>query len=437
MTKQTFLTLSIGTIALALLVAAPALGGKSTADQDGAAPTFYKNILPILQDNCQTCHRPAGLNLGGMIAPMSFMSYQEVRPWAKSIARVVESREMPPWHAGAEYAGIFLNERTLSDDEIASVVRWARSGARAGDQADAPPSVEWTESEWAMGEPDLVISLAEPFHVKDDIEDLNINLSVDITPEMLPEDKYVVAMEYKPGSEVVHHIIGFTIQPGKNSRMDYKMLGGIAPGTEPAFFPEGYGVKLFAGSKFIFQMHYHKEPGAGTGVYDQSSVAFKFADTEVQPLHITAVGNPREMYLPANTKDVFITSSQEFEKPISIVSLLPHMHLRGVYSKYVAVLPNGTRQEFLEVPQYDFNWQTGYRFKDHLELPAGTTIEVTMGYDNTADNPGNPDPSIDVKWGDATTDEMNLGWMTWAYTDPADEDGTTPRPIGGFEDSGD
>jgi len=415
------MTRKILTVTLSGLLCASMILAASPAarDADASSPTFYKDVLPILQDNCQSCHRSAGLNLGGMIAPMSFGTYKEVRPWAKSMARVVSSGEMPPWHASSEYNGVFHNERVLSDDEINTIVRWARAGARAGDASDAPPPLGWPESTWAIGEPDLILQLEEPFHVEDDLEDLNIDLMTAVKEGSVSEDRYITAIEFKPGSTAVHHIIGYTIAPGEAGP---QMLGGIAPGTQPNLFPEGYGVKMYAGSKFLFQMHYHKEPGPGTEAWDRSSVGIKFADKPVKRLHITPVGDPRKLYVPANTKDVYITSDDVVPRDVTIIALLPHMHLRGSYAKYTAFLPDGTQKDFLEVPKYDFNWQTSYEFTDYLELPAGTRIEVTCGYDNTADNPNNPDPTVDVKWGDATTDEMNLGWMTWAWKDGDDSD---------------
>lgn len=412
----------LGLLVLAALLAAmPALGAAN--DANGDAPTFYQDIAPVLQDNCQTCHRPAGLNLGGMIAPMALTTYSETRPWAKSIARSVQNREMPPWHASEEYHGVFSNERTLTEDEIGTLVAWARAGAPAGDETDAPTAIEWPATEWSIGDPDLILSLKEPYHVNDDLLDLNIVLEAETVPAgVLDEDKYIVAAEYKPHTTAVHHIIGFAVTPAseEGGRPGFLRLPGIAPGAEPSKFPPGYGIRLPKGSQIRLQMHYHKEPGPGTETWDQSTVAFKFADEPVQAMYVSSIGDPREMYLPANTKDLFISKEETLAKGITIMSLLPHMHYRGDYSKYVATLPDGTVSQFLEVPSYDFNWQTRYRFKDHLQLPAGTKIEVTMGYDNTADNPNNPDPTIDVKWGDRTNDEMNLGFFYWAYTDPKD-----------------
>lgn len=422
-TKQIWTGIALG----AALSVAPALAANANTDTTGGNPTFYKEVLPLLQQNCQTCHRPAGLNLGGMIAPMPLVTYDDTRPWAKAIAKAVESREMPPWDASPKYHGVFLNERTLTDAEIATIVQWAKNGAPEGSAADAPPPLQWPTQEWSIGEPDLVLRLAEPYPVTDDLRDLNINLPAEEVK--IDEDKYITAIEYKPDSTAVHHIIGFAVLPNEtgDGPGGMQMLSGIAPGSDPSDFPAGYGIFLPKGSKIIFQMHYHKEPGPGTAVYDQSSVAMRFAKAPVQRLYVSAVGDPSKMYLPANTKDVRITSEERFDKSITIMGLLPHMHYRGDSSLYVAKLPDGTEKEFLEVPTYDFNWQTRYKFREHLVLPAGTTVAVTMGYDNTADNPGNPDPNAEVKWGESTDDEMNLGFMYWAYTNPAEDDGGPTR----------
>ncbi|MEE2775409.1 MAG: hypothetical protein VYE73_01385 [Acidobacteriota bacterium] len=409
------------TLTAALAFTAPLEAAAKDATPSG--PTFYPDVLGVLQQNCQTCHRPAGLNLGGMIAPMALTTYAETRPWAKAIARTVEKREMPPWHASAEYNGVFANERTLTDTEIATLVDWARSGAPMGNEAEGPAPIEWPSTEWAIGEPHLILSLKEPYHVNDDLLDLNIVLEAQTVPAgVLDEDKYIVAAEYKPHTTAVHHIIGFAVTPPseEGGRPGFLRLPGIAPGAEPSEFPPGFGIRLPKGSQIRLQMHYHKEPGPDTETWDQSTVAFKFANEPVQPMYVSAIGDPRKMYLPANTKDLFLAEEETLEKGITIMSLLPHMHYRGDYSRYVATLPDGTVQQFLEVPNYDFNWQTRYRFKEHLQLPAGTKIEVTMGYDNTADNANNPDPTVDVKWGDRTNDEMNLGFFYWAYTSPQD-----------------
>lgn len=414
-------------LGLLSLGAAMAIGpAAASADDDAPAarPTFYKDVLPVMQQNCQDCHRPSGLNLGGMIAPMPLMTYEDVRPWAKSIATVVSDREMPPWHASEDFHGVFENERVLNDEQIATIVRWAETGAAAGNPEDAPEPITWPEEEWAIGEPDLILTLDEPFLVEDDVEDLNINLTTDIPMDKLPEDKYITAVEFKPGSDIVHHIIGFSVPPRTADTTGLQMIGGIAQGSQPTQLPDGYGIKLHAGGKFVFQMHYHKEPGPGTAKYDQSQVAFRFADKPVNRVYLVAVGNPAEMYVPAGEK-VKIPGTKDVTRDIEIISLLPHMHLRGDYAKYIVQYPDGKEETLLEVPEYDFNWQTGYKFKEKKQIPAGSKITAIMGFDNTPEKESNPDPTIDVKWGPATTDEMNLGWMTFAYVNP---DGTEPVP---------
>ena len=199
--------------------------------------TFEKDILPIFQENCQTCHRPMGTNMSGMIAPMSLMSYREVRPWAKAIAKVVTEREMPPWHASAEHRGVFSNERTLSEEAIATIERWVARGAVRGNPADAAEPVEWPDSGWTMGDPDLIVSFGEPFWVGDDVTDLYHNVSVTLTEEQHPEGRWIKELQFQPGSEVVHHIIGYAYSAGDEnqaSTREGQRLAGCWAATRPA-----------------------------------------------------------------------------------------------------------------------------------------------------------------------------------------------------------
>lgn len=396
-------------------------------------PTFYKDVLPVMQKNCQDCHRPEGLNLGGMIAPMPLISYEDVRPWAKSIASQVKAKQMPPWHAGPEFHGNFRNERTMTSAEIDMVLRWVETGAPRGNPADGPEPVVWGEGGWAIGEPDFILTLDEPFFVGDDVDDLNVDLFTQLTEEHFVGDQMITAIEFRPGSDVVHHIIGLTIPPAEADAQGIQMIGGIAPGTAPTIHPEGYGVKLHANSRFIFQMHYNKEAGPDTGKFDRSEIAFRFADKPVKRLYYEAIGDIGRLYVPAGEAEYRITSKRKFGRDVRIFSYLPHMHLRGSYSKYHAIYPDGTEETLLEVPAYDFNWQTAYEYSKIKDIPAGTTIEVTMGYDNSEGNAANPDPTVDVRWGGPTYDEMNLGWTVWGYADPTDND-PIPNSIGGGND---
>lgn len=402
----------------ALTMILPTTAAWSDDNAPAGNPTFYSDVLPIVQNNCQNCHRPAGANLGGLIAPMSLMDYKEVRPWAKSIAKEVASERMPPWHADERFDGTFHNERGLTESEIATVVRWAETGAAAGNPKDAPEPKVFPEREWSFGEPDLILEMPEEFFVADDIEDHYHNFTVEIPKELLPEDRWIQAVEYKPSGPVVHHIIGYAYPEGSEARADRGMVGGIAPGTEPRAFPDGYGLKLHSGGTFVFAMHYHKEAGPGSGVPDRSHVAFKFypEDAKVRPLHIEPIGN-HLFELPPGHPNWEVGGAQTFERPIEIIEYQPHMHLRGKDARYTAFYPDGKVEELLYVPNYDFNWQTSYEYPEPKTMPAGTRLEVTMHFDNSTGNPANPDPDQSIRFGGPTTDEMMLGWMSWAYAD--------------------
>jgi len=393
-----------------LVAAAPALFAAAKADVEvPARPTFTKDVLPILQENCQACHRPQGLNLGGMVAPMPLTTYAEARPWAKSIARVVQARYMPPWHAAPDQHGVFEGERTLTEAEIETLTRWVSTGAAAGAAEDAPPPVEFPsdESGWVIGKPDLVIKLPEPYLVEDDVEDQYVTIPVRLTEEMLPEDRWIKAVEFRPGSEVVHHIIA-------------RPIGGIAPGYQPKVYPDGVSALLRKGSTVAFQMHYHKEPGPGTAVYDQSEVAVRFYEPG-EEIRYVIEGDPLGTFrfvIPAGESNYSDEASYTFAKDAQILSFNPHMHLRGKAAKYVAVFPDGSEKVLLDVPHYDFNWQTTYTFKEPVQVPAGTRIDLTLWWDNSAENEANPDPTVEVRWGRPTTAEMGFGWMSFIDAQP-------------------
>ena len=381
--------------------------------------TFTKDILPIIQENCQTCHRPAGMNLSGMIAPMSLMTYQEVRPWAKAIARSVEAKIMPPWHASEAQHGSFRNERTLTDEEIATILSWVEQRAPRGNPKDAPEPVQFPDTGWNFGTPDLIVKFDEPFFVPDDIQDLYHDETVQLTKEQLPEDRWIKGIEFKPGSEVVHHIIGHAYAPGRdaNDRSE-GMLGGNAPGADQVEFEDGFGIKLRAGSKIAFDMHYHKESGPGTGMFDRSQIGIQFHAKDMPVTH------PVKIYplahgafeIPPYHGNWRVGAAQIMEEDMILLGMLPHTHLRGSYAKYTAFYPDGSSEILLEVPEYDFNWQTGYDFAEPKHLPAGTRLEMDLHFDNSAENAEEIgfNPARAISFGGPTTDEMDLAWLTIA-----------------------
>lgn len=408
-----------------------------------AAPvTFTKDVLPILQENCQTCHRPSGDNMAGMIAPMSLMNYQEVRPWAKSIMRAVENQTMPPWHAGDEFDGVFKNERVLTAEEIVTIVNWVKTGAKRGNPADAPEPIKFREG-FLMGEPDLLINFNEPFFVKDDVQDLYYNETIKLTDAMLPKDEFITDVEFIPGSEVVHHIIAYASNPSskytseiqENEDLEARergegneerrlrgrtMLGGLAPGTDPGYYPEGFAFPIKKGAEITFAMHYHKESGPGTGIYDDSTMALKFSTGQPKHSMIFTTIAHGAFEIPPNTKDWVVSGATTFDEDILLLNLFPHTHLRGVASTYTAFYPDGTSETLLTTPEYDFNWQEYYYFKEPKLIPAGTRIEVELVYDNSAENADRVgfDSNRAVSFGGPTTDEMDLGWYTFSAAKP-------------------
>ena len=413
----------------ACAVVAIGLAGGAAAER----VTFTKDVLPILQENCQSCHRPYGKNMSGMIAPMSLITYQEVRPWAKAIARAVESKAMPPWHATEATHGVFRNERTLTDDEIATITKWVEQRAPRGRQEDAPAPIDFSTSGWNFGDPDLVIDFPEPFFVEDDVQDLYHNITVQLTEEQLPEERWIKSLEFKPGSEIVHHIIGYARSVSGDPEADPEaeetsrgMIGGNAPGKENETYPSGFGMKLRPHSHVTFAMHYHKEPGPGTGRWDSSQIGVQFHERDAvidHPVEITNIAYGG-FEIPPNHGNWKVGASKTFEEDTLLLSLMPHMHLRGKAAKYTAFYPDGSSEELLDVPNYDFNWQTQYNYAVNKELPKGTRLEMEFWFDNSPERGEfagvNPDRA--VRFGGPTTDEMDLAWITVAPAEPVSGD---------------
>ena len=394
-------------------VVALALGGVA-----GAEVTFTKDVLPILQENCQTCHRPSGTNLSGMIAPMSFMTYEEVRPWSKAIVKAVTDKVMPPWDASPEFHGVFANERTLTDEEIATITAWVQQGARRGNPNDAPAPLSFPETGWNFGEPDLVGDLPASLFVKGENEDWYDNITTVLTDEQLSEDRWIRSVEFKPGSEVVHHIIGHATSADHAGDTTRGMLGGNAPGADQSEWPAGYGIHLPKGSAITFAMHYHKEPGPGTGKWDSSQIGFQFHPKEMKvthPVNIFPISHGA-FEIPPYHSNWKVGSSFTFEEDTTLLSMLPHMHLRGTKAKYTAFYPDGTSELLRDAPQWDGNWQTGYDLAEPKTLPAGTRVEMEFWYNNSEDRAAYAgfNAARAISFGGPTTDEMDLAWMTVA-----------------------
>lgn len=415
----------LGVLAVMAVGAAP---GYATTNNE-ADVTYYRDVLPIIQNNCQSCHRTDGLNLGGVVAPMSFMSYQETRPWARAIAHKVEAREMPPWYATAP-KGVFSNERGLTDEEIDTLVRWVDAGAPAGETADAPAPRRFAEQAsggWSLGTPDFVFTLDEPYFIDDEVYDLNISFFKTLTEADLPADVWVRGWEFKTGAgSVAHHMCGFVRGPDpdidpseaadKGAAAAGQLLTCIAEGAEAVMLPDGFGLRLEAGSTLTYNMHYHKQPGEGTGMSTQPEIAFFVEKRPVRYRVINdSIGNTG-FELPPGIADYRIGASRTLEKDTYVLTYWPHGHLRTKAARYTAIYPDGREELLLDVPGYSQGWQETYKLKEPKLLPTGTRIDVSQWYDNSAERGArfDFDPTLTPGHGPRTDDEMALGFIGYA-----------------------
>jgi hypothetical protein len=420
-------------VAAGLMVLGAAIIGASSgapqAPASGAVPTFTKDVAPILYKNCTGCHRP------GEIAPMSLLTYDDVRPRAKDIRDEVADGTMPPWHADRTH-GSFANDRSLSDADKAVLTRWANGGAPKGDLKDLPAPPTYVDG-WTIGQPDAVVSMPADYKVP---SDGFVEYEYFEVPTNFAEDKWVQRMEVRPGDRsVVHHVIVFARTPQPERRpagvrfaqgMEIPhgqtgggdegtrvkgqhlfprpertgaMIGGFAPGTSSLVFQPGEALLVRAGSTIVLQMHYTT---SGRPAVDRTKVGFVFAKQPPErEMRTTALVNG-QLKIPAGAKDYSLAAEMTTTADITLRSMLPHTHLRGKSWEYTATYPDGRSEIVLAVPKYDFNWQTDYVFAQPLKLPKGTKIRAVAHYDNSAENKSNPDPTVDVWWGDQTWEEM-------------------------------
>src|SRR5579872_151527 len=372
--------------------------------------TFTKDVAPILQKACQNCHRP------GSIAPMSLLTYEDARPWARSIKDRVERRSMPPWHVDRT-VGIrkFKDDQSLSDGEIATIVSWIDSGAPKGNLADMPPPRQFEDSDrWHIGKPDLIVEMPRSFEVKPEAADWWGNFIAD---SGLTEDRYIKAVEAKPSAgaiKVVHHAVE-TLEYEDGSASGGTLVE-YAVGKNGDIFPDGSGKLMKAGAKVRFNMHYH---AIGQPVLDRTSVGIVFYPKGVVPKHVmTTILSPNQddLDIPAGADNVRSDAYYKFDKNARLVGFMPHMHNRGKRQCIEAIYPNMQIEQFNCV-NYDFQWQIVYNYADDVAplLPAGTIVHVISWHDNSVANKYNPDPRNWVGFGNRTTDDMSRHWLTY-YT---------------------
>jgi len=386
------------------------------------AATFYQDVLPILQDHCQQCHRP------GQIAPMPLVTYDQAKAKAKAIAQMVRSKKMPPWLADPKY-GHFSNDPSLTAAQIETITRWVDDGAPAGDPRNAPAPKQWTEG-WNIPRPDRVISMTKPVTLpaRGDIE-----YTYQIVPTGFTEDRWIRMSEIRPSSrQNVHHAVVYIRPPGsswlkdapKNTPFtasslhdshlqhdahwtDSDMLLVYAPGSSPDQWPENMAKLVPAGSDLVFQMHYTTN---GRAARDQTSVGLIFAKSPPEKRVITLQLTNDHFEIPPETDDYRVEAWGTLPNDAVLLSFFPHMHLRGKRFEYNIVREGGNVETLLRV-NYDFYWQLSYRLAEPRPLKAGTRIQAVGWYDNSRKNPHNPDPTAYVTWGDQTYQEMMVGFF--------------------------
>ena len=385
-------------------------------------PTFYKNILPILQDHCQSCHR------ANEVAPMPLMTYEQTRPFASVIAHDVQMRMMPPWFADPDY-GHFANDASLTEQQIAAISAWAAAGAPEGDPHDAPPPKTWIQG-WNIAQPDAVIKMPKPVPIPADGE---VDYTYEIVPTHFTEDKWVQMSEMRPSSAAhVHHAVVY-IRPPDSQWLRHAPVGEpftastltdpqerreahettsdlllvYAPGSSPDQWPDGIAKFVPAGSDIVFQMHYTTNGMRDT---DQTSIGLVFSKTPARQRAITLQLNNHALMIPPGAPDFRVEAQGTLPNDATLLSLFPHMHLRGKRFEYDIVRSDGSVEVLLRV-NYHFHWQLSYRLAEPRELKAGTKLRALAWYDNSAHNPHNPDPTKLVTWGDQTSDEMMVGFF--------------------------
>jgi hypothetical protein len=359
------------------------------------APTFHKDIEPIFQARCQGCHRP------GEVAPMPLLRYQDARPWAKAIRAAVLTGKMPPWSPDPRY-GKFSNDLSLAPSEKEKIMAWIDAGAPEGKLSDAPPPRRFPEG-WNIPQPDLVFEMPEPYQVP---ASGTVDYQYIQVPTNFAEDKWVQMVEVRPGEpSVVHHAIVVMRAPGRN-RDEY--LGGYAPGMTPQIWKPGQARLVKAGTVLEFQMHYATN---GKAARDRTRIGLIFAKPPVTEQVIGIQLTPDSLNIPPGDADYRLDASGTIGQTVKLVAIRAHMHLRGKSMELRAVYPGGETEILLSVPKYDFNWQPYYYLETPKALPRGTRIEATSHFDNSPNNPYNPNPAATVTWGPQSWDEMMIGWL--------------------------
>jgi hypothetical protein len=423
----------------------------------GAEVTFSHDVAPILYKHCVSCHHPND------IAPMSLLTYRDARPWAAAMKQAIVTGKMPPWKADPHY-GEWSNDPRLSQTEKDTILAWVNGSKAEGDPKDMPAQPTFSDG-WKIGEPDAVVSIPEHKLAATGPDEY----SYITVPTNFTEDRWVIAAELRPGNRrVVHHAHVFVVDPETTDTVKKKssdnpavlysrwlqmkegtlsfirpdapaindgclqddngvfpghretdlgsLISSYLPGREPDVYPEGTARLIKAGSKINFQIHYSratKKPET-----DVTSVGLIFAKQPPKQIARRIDLSNHLFLIPAGSPDQEVTECHTFAKDMYITSLTPHMHLRGKSMRFDVTYPNGKTETLLNVPEYDFNWQITYRAAKPIYIPKGTRLKIDARFDNSANNPRNPDPTKTIRWGAASEVEMMDGWVEYVDAVP-------------------
>ncbi|MEH6910459.1 MAG: redoxin domain-containing protein [Oceanicoccus sp.] len=371
--------------------------------------SYSETISPMLRDNCVTCHRAGGMG------PFAMTDYNIIKGFSPMIREVIRTKRMPPWHADPHF-GEFSNDRSLSTEQVQNLVHWIEAGSPRGEGPDLLAEDKRVWPKYRMGEPDFVIDIPSTDVPATGIVDYQYKY----VDNPLTEDAWIAGTEVIPGdNKALHHVIGMygKYNPDPNAKRKFLPMGGAggyAPGTDAGFYPDAAGKYLPADAKFQFQMHY---TSYGKKTVDATQIGVWLHKEKPQYVMEGRFIANTDIHIPANTKRHTETEEFTFSKDAILYSLLPHSHFRGIASDFVAVYPDGSRETLLSVPNYDFNWQTDYTFLKPKIMLAGTVVLHSTTYDNSEQNPSNPDPSIDVYWGDQSFEEMLFASLSYRYLD--------------------
>jgi hypothetical protein len=395
-------------IALAFVSAAAAFGATTTV-------TYSKDVAPILQKNCEQCHR------AGEAAPMSLRNYKEVRPYAAAIKEAVLLKKMPPWFADPHF-GQFSNDRSMSEQDVKTLVAWADSGAKEGNPKDLPKPAEFING-WNIDKPDFQIEMAQDFKIP---ASGTIDYQHILVKGNFEKDTWITQAEVRPGNRaLVHHVIAYIREPGSKWMKDAEpgvpypknknegegggeFLAGYAPGFLPMRLDPGRALLVKAGSDIVLELHYTANGKEGV---DRTKVGFVTAKGPISERVFVMAAQNSKFAIPAGDPNYRVDAKFEFGGDAKIISFTPHMHLRGKDMEFRAAYPNGETETLLKVPHYDFSWQLTYNEVKDLVIPKGTVITCTAHFDNSPNNPNNPDPTKVVKYGEQSWDEMMIGFF--------------------------